>query len=643
MKQIFTFLFALCFAIGLSAQPVYIWGGPGDPNSEFNGGLNDWTTVGVGSSIPDSAKNAVWIWDADGTDAGDPYQGAFSGATTIIESPSVANGVMLFPSDYYDTNGSTTGFGTGPAPSGASSNQQRGELISPVIDCSGHPNVAIQFNQSFRRFASTISTIEVTNDGGATWTSYEVNPFPVINGVNSKSTMLGINTNQASGANSLRVVDISAAAGNQSEVQFKFVFEGGFYYWFVDDVYVIESPASNLMMTHYFYTPGSYATPESQISTDTFVFIAGIKNIGGTDATNVQLKATVTDSDGNIVHTDSVNTGSLEVDSVVIAEIPRTWAPEVPEGSYTITWSARSLDAPDYNTRDNSYSATFLATPSTYSKEPGFTQTNRTAATTPWAIANLYSTGPEMIGGQFLAMSFQTAVNTDDPSGLEGQVASFYLAKIVDFDNFDVQNLDYFNHPNLELVGLSFPDPFTAAQAGQLQTYELYNFEEWNATGEFVPGAPLEANEDYLLIADFPALMEIGFNSALNYFQISTVVVSNGQWFFGGFGPDFSAVLRMDIYFEPVSTNNPQLADNVMQLFPNPANDYFNVDLNFAVPTNATVAVADLTGKVVEMKYVEGAQQEQVTFNGAQFTSGTYMVRVITNEGSLTKRVVIQK
>ena len=94
MKQIFTFLFALCFAIGLSAQPVYIWGGPGDPNSEFNGGLNDWTTVGVGSSIPDSAKNAVWIWDADGTDAGDPYQGAFSGATTIIESPSVANGVM---------------------------------------------------------------------------------------------------------------------------------------------------------------------------------------------------------------------------------------------------------------------------------------------------------------------------------------------------------------------------------------------------------------------------------------------------------------------------------------------------------------------------------------------------------------------
>lgn len=635
MKQIFTSLFALCFALSLSAQPVYIWGGPGDPNSEFNGGLGDWTTVGVSATPMDSAVNAVWIWDADATDANDPYRGAYSGAATRIESASAANGAALFPSDYYDNRGIVGNFGQGPA-----GRAHRGELISPVIDCSNNMNVAVQFTQSFRRFANTFSSIEVTSDGGATWTSFEVNQYPNLGGVTDKATRFGIDVNQASVPNSVQIVDISSAAGGQSQVQFKFVFEGGYYFWFIDDVYLIESPQSNLLMTHYFYTPGSYAAPASQISTDTFVFIAGIQNIGGEMATNVQLKATVSDNDGNVIHADSVNVGDIEVDSVVIGEIPRTWAPEVPEGAYTIRWSARSLDGVDFNLQDNGYSAAFLATAATYSKEPNFRQTNRTGATTEWRICNLYSTGPEMTGGYFHVPSFQTALSHDN--GLAGQVASFYLAKIVDFDNFDVQNLDLFDHPNLDLVGLSFPDPFTAAQDRQLLTLPMYDFDVWDQTGDFEEGADLEANEDYLLIADFPALMQVGFNADIPYFQISTVVVSNGQWFFGGFGPDFSAVLRMDIAFV-TSTDNTPLAENVMNLFPNPATDYFTVDLNFNTATDATIAVADISGKVVDMKYVTGVQQEQITFDGAQFATGTYLVRVITNEGSLTKKVVIQK
>lgn len=634
MKQIFTSLFALCFAMSLSAQ-TYIWGGPGDPNSEFNGGLNGWTTVGVSATPQDSAVNAVWIWDADGTDANDPYAGAYSGTGTRIESASAANGAALFPSDYYDNRGIVGNFGFGPA-----GRAHRGELISPVIDCSNNMNVAVQFTQSYRRFANTFASIEVSNDGGATWTAFEVNPYPNLGGVTDKTTRFGIDVNQASRVNSVQIVDISSVAGGQANVQFKFVFEGGYYFWFIDDVYLIEAPESNLLMTHYFYTPGSYATPASQIATDTFVFIAGIQNIANSVATNVQLKATVRDNDGNVIHTDSVNVGDIEPDSVAIGEIPNTWAPEVPEGAYTITWEATSPDGQDFNLQDNGYVAQFLVTAATYSKEPSFRQTNRTAATTEWRIANLYSTGPEMMGGFFQVPSFQTALSHDN--GLAGQVASFYLAKIVDFDNFDVTNIELFDHPNLELVGLSFPDPFTAAQDRQLLTLPMYDFKVWDATGDFEEGADLEPNEDYLLIADFPALMQVGFNADIPYFQISTVVVSNGQWFFGGFGPDFNAVLRMDIAFT-TSVDDQPLADNVMNLFPNPASDYFTVDLNFEAPTNATIAIADMSGKVVDMKYVTGVQQEQVTFAGAQFASGTYMVRVITDNGSLTKRVVIQK
>lgn len=640
MNQIFTILSVLCFAASMSAQ-TYIWGGPGDPNSEFNGGLNGWTTVGVAAVPQDSAKNAVFIWDADGTDAGDPYQGAFSGQASRIESASVGNGAALFPSDFYDNTGNGS-FGAGLAPAGPGFNGQRGELISPVIDCSNNQKVAVQFTNSMRRFASTVTTVEVTNDGGATWTSYEVNPFPVFNAVNDKTTMFGTDVNQATRVNSVEIVDITDVAAGQSAVQFKFVFSGGYYWWFIDDVYLIEAPDNNLKMTHYFYTPGSYAAPASQIATDTFVFIAGIKNIGRADATNVQLKASIVDVDGNVLHTDSVNVGTVEKDSVVIAEIPNTWAPEVGEGAYDIVWSARSLDASDFNMLDNSFSAEFLSTASLYSKEGSVNppQTNRTAAETAWRIANLYSTGPEMMGTQFVVPSFTVVLDHDN--GMEGQTASFYLAKIVDFDNFDVNNIELFDHPNLELVGLSFPDPFTANDGRTFLNLPMYDFAEWDQTGNFVEGAPLEAGEDYLLICDFPPLMEIGFNSTIPYFQISTVVVSNGQWFFGGFGPDFTAVARMDIAVGNVTEENT-LAENVMDLFPNPASDYFNVALNFEAATDATVAVLDLSGKVIDMKYVAGAQQEQISFSGENFASGTYLVRVITNEGSLTKRVVIQK
>ena len=37
----------------LPDNAVVLWGGPGDANGEFDGGLNDWTTVGIGDEDAD--------------------------------------------------------------------------------------------------------------------------------------------------------------------------------------------------------------------------------------------------------------------------------------------------------------------------------------------------------------------------------------------------------------------------------------------------------------------------------------------------------------------------------------------------------------------------------------------------------------
>ena len=77
------------FQTGISQ--TYIWGGPEDINSEFDGGLNDWTI-----NVISPNENAAWIWEADGT----ADRGAYFGDRTPIESPSVANGAMTFDSDF---------------------------------------------------------------------------------------------------------------------------------------------------------------------------------------------------------------------------------------------------------------------------------------------------------------------------------------------------------------------------------------------------------------------------------------------------------------------------------------------------------------------------------------------------------------
>ena len=164
MKLNFTLaILGIAFLFG-NVNAQVIWGGPGDPNSEFDGGLNDWTVNAISSAVPDSAANALWVWSADGSGS----TGGYWGERTPINSPSVANGAAIFNSDFYDNGGVQGDFGLGLAPS-----PQTSELVSPIIDCSGETSVALKFFQYFRNFDATTSVL-VSGDAGATFTEYGI-------------------------------------------------------------------------------------------------------------------------------------------------------------------------------------------------------------------------------------------------------------------------------------------------------------------------------------------------------------------------------------------------------------------------------------------------------------------------------------
>ncbi|NRB53201.1 MAG: HYR domain-containing protein [Saprospiraceae bacterium] len=187
---------------------------------QFDGGIpNTWTL----SSFPTGAD---WAWSSDGTADdvsvnGSTYVARFISIGSPIQSPSVANGCAQFNSDAFAYNGtSIAGFGPFPAPHNSS-------MTSPSINCTGLSSVTLQFNQYFRRFASQ-TIVSVSNDGGSTWTDFEVNTaFPVI-----------------TPPDDVQMIDISAIAGNQSDVKVRFTFSGNLYFWLVDDVQLLDSESS---------------------------------------------------------------------------------------------------------------------------------------------------------------------------------------------------------------------------------------------------------------------------------------------------------------------------------------------------------------------------------------------------------------
>jgi hypothetical protein len=122
-----------------------------------------------------------------------------------------------------------------------------------------------------------------------------------------------------------------------------------------------------------------------------------------------------------------------------------------------------------------------------------------------------------------------------------------------------------------------------------------------------------------------------------------STLVFNGQWFLGGFQGGPSAILRM--YMDLVSTTDEKpLPETVMQVRPNPVVDgQLNLQLGFERPTDATITIAELSGRVITYEVREGLTNERLSYALPQLASGTYLARIATKEGTLTKKFIVQR
>ncbi len=640
MRKIFTILFILSLCsqwMDVQAQAI-LWGGPGDPNSTFAGGINGWTTQGLSSDDPAKADSARWYWSAAASAVGGAYWPT-TPARTGVNSPSRSNGAMVFNSDLLDNAGIQGNFKMGKCPAPHS-----GVLTSPVINCSTFNSVALKFNQYYRNYQST-TFVDVSNDGGANWTPFQLNTSVAVNAETS-------NANQAS---TQQLINISSVAANQPSVQVRFRFEGEYYFWIVDDVQLVGVPGYNLALNSHFYTPAAYRQPKSQICTDTFVFSANITNRGSVDQTNVVLRGDILDIDRRrVLFSDS--TIIPVVETTIIDSSFRTDNFFVPSGlnfgKFYIRWTIYSKDAtgPDFNPADNTRLDSFEISDLTYAKAPRGTGGVRAGNGAGYIFGNMYRTSDcwnSNDGFKAKEAKFQFVAN---PGGtLDGYNVSVYLLKVNDDIDAGFTNFD-------DTQGIGSPSITIKSAESWGCTTEL-NYEniivrltDFNSGDT---GIVLDKNSRYILAVEHPATPTgavpifhvISNEKSYNAQIFSTVVIdASGAWF-NGFQGTNTPLLELDIeHFFLVNTDNKPLPSSVMNLYPNPVvNNTLKVSLSFDQQTDANLAIADINGKVLSFESHKAVTNSIIPVNTTELKAGNYLIRVSTEEGTSTKQFTVVK
>lgn len=203
---------------GEFATPILQSTTPGnyDPNS--------WTALSVNESDGTVTPGAAfWTRSLTGFSAG-----AYWGGVIPISSPSSANGVAIFDSDFMDNGGVAGALGTGTSP-GA----HRGELISPRIDLSNSINspIMVEFFSLYRLFQVSELSVSISVDDGLTWAE------------TIDYTSSSVNTLSQEEWIRLDFENALVGVTNASQCRIRFTFDGEYYFAIVDDVTLYNQPS----------------------------------------------------------------------------------------------------------------------------------------------------------------------------------------------------------------------------------------------------------------------------------------------------------------------------------------------------------------------------------------------------------------
>lgn len=194
----------------------------------------EWTvgTSGQGTFILGQMSHALITSQTNGLD----------GYMTLISSTTAANGIAFFNGLQYLIGGNV--------------DPQNTWIESPVYDLTGKSVINVSFEQSYRRFNSDAVYLEMSQDNGATWTSYALNTTAIKNGATFTAPV---------------VMNIQVTGS--ATTKFRFRWEnlsddnayGSGYGWMIDDFKILEGFDNNVKIDDALSIGGTQGLPFSKI------------------------------------------------------------------------------------------------------------------------------------------------------------------------------------------------------------------------------------------------------------------------------------------------------------------------------------------------------------------------------------------
>jgi len=529
-----------------------------------------------------------------------------------ILSPTADNGFIIFDSDYWDSSEGGCGeFGTGisAAPHSAS-------LTTGAFNFEDRPFVGLIFNQFLRNFESSFR-VQASANGGAFQDIY-VSPITGVNSISERDMQVRKN--------------MSEIAGGQPNVRIRFLFEGTYYFWMLDDLMVVALEENNLTLSnarHGSFTIEDAAQFESYEGLQYFKYPLSMmnalelsargENLGGQTQTGVNLTVTLNNDEEELETVQSMLM-PLDPEDAATFEAPNiVLPPDV--GSYTLTYDLLQTQD-ETSPEDNSVNRTIDITESTLARDEGVTD------------------------------AFYIPDNDHDD--IQYEVGTVYLPTEQNLQLYSISGAVSSStltgsHCYAKLYGISADnglliEPIATTPLQVVQFFHLNSFgDDQMMVFDFESPIELASDSTYLaVIGTIDTAEEVTFAvSGESQPLTSWAIFSNNDINY------LDRIPMVRLNFDQVTSveeeNNPTATFSV-RTFPNPASEKVVVEYKLDQTSELLISLFDIQGKHIEDLHagIEPSGINQLEINVSSLATGTYMIRLISEYGKLEEAIVIE-
>jgi Secretion system C-terminal sorting domain len=609
----------------------------------YNFSLNSfkgWITIGIDAANSAKADSAVFQWSPDGTGK----QGAFWKTRAPITSlnTSRGSGAAIFNSDYLDNRGVPTNTGGGQAPA-----PHFGELWSPIIDATGFNDMSVLFQSYYRHFQSDVTNpfwastyVSWSEDGGVSWKGR----IPI-------EDHEGYGTYDETPNGNEMVIKFPKSKGT-AKFRFKFVFNGYFYFWLIDDVRL------GVVKNNMRINPNSVAIPPVQMginNVDSVRFMANIANNGTITARNVKLTAKVFNATtkAEVFSTTGIY-GAIAPDSVAQNRLlPQAFLPANTSGAtYDIRYEITHDSLDEFRKDDTLRFNTALRVTDSLFRHDNVSDVIDIAPNAPtWQAGQIKSW---RVGQYFymptnslsLATATRISAVLDDRFLTSSRLYTVGLYEWIDRNADDSVQL---SERTLVATGQT---TLTSDPLGAVIDFKLDNTVQ--------SGKPivLKRNQAYLAMLDLiPTrtvdrawLATADDRGRLGSIGMKTATKLAGKSRYAGIinynTNDASAAWETNLFGDDLGRYSPKIrlwswavvtktddlpADYKVNIYPNPVGQNLSINLDFPKSEDAILCrVFDLKGQLIQEKECLNVQKETVTMDVNSLGIGSYLLQIQT-------------